>query len=57
MIKGISKYEKHMQKAIETFYKTITRNGATPATNYLFKVRNVLKVDERKAKNFHSVTT
>ena len=46
-----------MQKAIESFNEDITRNAAILATNYLFKVRDILKVDKRKADNFHSVTT
>jgi hypothetical protein len=47
--------KKHILKAIDTFKDDIVRNAATPATNYLFKVRDVPKLDKKKAENFHSV--
>ena len=48
--------KKHIEKAIDSFEEDITREAATPATNYLFKVRDVPKIDEKRAENFHSVT-
>jgi hypothetical protein len=47
--------KKHILKAINTFSEDITRDAATPATSYLFKIREVDKIDEKKAENFHSV--
>ena len=47
--------KKHILKAINTFSEDITRDAATPATSYLFKIREVDKLDEKKAENFHSV--
>ena len=47
--------KKHILKAINTFSEDITRDAATPATSYLFKTREVDKLDEKKAENFHSV--
>ena len=46
---------KHILKAIDTFYDDITRNTATPATSYLFNTRDVPKLDKEKANNFHSM--
>ena len=48
--------KKHVIKAIESFKEYITRNTITPATNHLFKIRDVPKLDEKRAENFHSVT-
>ena len=48
--------KKHILKAIDTFDEDITRNAATPATSYLFKVRESPLISEPKAENFHSVT-
>ena len=48
--------KKHIEKAISTFEDEITREAATPAMNHLFKVRDVEKLDEKRAENFHSVT-
>ena len=48
--------KKHIQRAISDFDEDITRNAATPATSYLFNVRESLKLSEAKADNFHSVT-
>ena len=48
--------KKHILKAIDTFDEDITRNAATPATSYLFKVRESPLLSEPKAENFHSVT-
>jgi len=47
--------KKHILKAIDTFSEDITRDAATPATSFLFKTRDVEKLDEKKAENFHSV--
>ena len=48
--------KKHILKAIDTFEEDITRNAATPATSYLFGVRESSpKLSEKKADNFHSV--
>jgi len=48
--------KKHILKAIETFDEDITRNAATPATSYLFQVRESPALSEARADNFHSVT-
>ena len=48
--------KKHVLKAINSFNEDLIRDAATPATNHLFKVRDVPKLDEKKAENFHSVT-
>ena len=49
--------KKHIQKAIDAFSEDITRNAATPASNYLFEVReDIAKLSDSKADNFHSVT-
>jgi len=47
--------KKHILKAINNFSEDITRDAATPATSFLFKTREVDKLDEEKAENFHSV--
>ena len=48
--------KKHILKAMDTFKDDITRNASTPATSYLFKVREESpKLDEERADNFHSV--
>jgi len=47
--------KKHILKAINNFSADITRDVATPAASYLFKTREVNKLDEEKAENFHSV--
>ena len=48
--------KKHISKAVDTFDEDITRNAATPATSYLFKVRKSPELSEARADNFHSVT-
>ena len=48
--------KKHISKAVDTFDEDITRNAATPATSYLFKVRESPELSEARADNFHSVT-
>jgi hypothetical protein len=48
--------KKHILKAMETFDEDITRNAATPATSYLFQVRDSPNLSEARADNFHSVT-
>ena len=48
--------KKHVLKAINSFHDDITRDAATPATSYLFSVRESSpKLSEEKADNFHSV--
>jgi hypothetical protein len=47
--------KKHILKACEEFLEDITRNAMTPASNYLFKIRDVKKLSSEKAENFHSV--
>ena len=48
--------KKHILKALDTFHDDITRDAATPATSYLFKVRDTSpKLNEERADNFHSV--
>ena len=48
--------KKRILKAMDTFMEDITRNAATPASSYLFDVRDSPKLDEKRADNFHSVT-
>ena len=48
--------KKHIEKAIESFEEEITREATTLAMNHLFTVRDIPKIDEKKAENFHSVT-
>ena len=48
--------KKHIKKAIDSFEEDITQETATSAMNHLFKVRDVPKIDKKKAENFHSVT-
>ena len=38
--------KKHISKAVDTFDEDITRNAATPATSYLFKVRESPELSE-----------
>ena len=47
--------KKHIQKATNTFMDEIMRNAASPATSYLFKTREVVKLSEKKSENFHSI--
>ena len=47
--------KKHIQKTTNTFMDDITRNVASPVTNYLFKTRKVAKLSKEKSENFHSV--
>ena len=48
--------KKLVLKAIDAFHDDITRDAATPATSYLFGVReSSLQLSEEKADNFHSV--
>ena len=48
--------KKHVLKAINTFHDDITRDAATPATSYLFGVReSSSQLSEEKADNFHSM--
>jgi hypothetical protein len=47
--------KKHILKAFEEFLDDVVKNAATPAANYLFEVRDVPKLDNKKAENFHSV--
>ena len=47
---------KHLLKAIDSIHDNITHDAATPASSYLFSVRESLpKLSEEKADNFHSV--
>jgi hypothetical protein len=48
--------KKHILKAIKTFNDDITRNAATPATSYLFQVRDSPNLSKARADDFHSVT-
>ena len=48
--------KKHILKAMDTFDEDISRNAATPATSYLFKVRESPALSEARADSFHSVT-
>ena len=48
--------EKHILKAMDTFGEDIVRNATTPATSYLFNVRDSELLSEEKADIFHSVT-
>jgi hypothetical protein len=47
--------KKHILKAFDDFLDDVVKNAATPAANYLFQVRDVAKLDHRRAENFHSV--
>ena len=48
--------KKHVLKAINSFHDDITRDASTPATSYLFGVRESSpQLSEEKADNFHSV--
>ena len=48
--------KKHVLKAINSFHDDITRDASTPATSYLFGVRESSPhLSEEKADNFHSV--
>ena len=48
--------KKHVLKAINTFHDDITRDAATPATSYLFGVRESSpQLSEEKGDNFHSM--
>ena len=48
--------KKHILKALDTFLDDITRDAATLATRYLYKIRESSpKLNEEKADNFHSV--
>ena len=48
--------KKHILKAMDTFDEDISRNAATPATSYLFKVRESPALSEARADSFHSIT-
>ena len=48
--------KKHILKALDMFLDDITRDAATPATSYLFKIReSSSKLNEERADNFYSV--
>ena len=47
--------KKYILKAIDTFKEDIIQDAAMLATNYLFNVRDIPKLDEERADNFHSV--
>ena len=46
---------KHILKAMNDFPENITRNASTPATSYLFEVRESENLTEEKADIFHSI--